>query len=410
MKKAAFFIVIFFGICDCVFSQSLDTLFTIQVDKKAVLDSLLRLDSIRTRRREFQDSAMLISNKIRVRVSENKLTQGLEEAGLLSPSLSRFEVPQLHLPDPKLDQLRIKDAIPESMRSYGEDLKSGGAKLKGLKGQVGGIVDQAGVIRSKLDTVSQLPSKDSIMTGMLEQGAERLEAEFGGQEEFSPLSQSSDVKGIFSERMTAEMTEGKADLPKLQVDTKQIQQDYFPDAEKITEAKQSLDGYKGKYKELKDSRIGTVGIKRQSLNGKSFVDRSEFSLMGNFASFNPFVFQTSVGYRLDKQWTAGVGVIGSAGGQVRSMNWSGISVFGQFWPKEALFVQTEYQNRPKGSFEEGAKKNQSFFMVGLGTEVGLIWNLRIRSTVLYRINKPEDISAGLTTPWQAVIGLVRSKK
>ncbi len=425
VARRAFILIFFLLFCSGIsLSQSLDSNTRTKIDKTSILDSIPRikptkiavldsptiLDSLNQIKSTTRDSLEKISRKsdnIQRDLIQNIDPEiiGGEKLNISIPKVPSVEVPELKIP--QLDQPKVLER-PQS--------KLGG-KTKIIEGKNGGVSKDTGkvgnhvsVIGSGLDSLNNIGNIDSTLMNLGESGASRIEQRLLDREELSGLSENPDIKSVFSGKLGEEgLGEGASDLQKL--NPKQIQQDYFPDLSRIKEAQQSLDKFKAKYNKLSDSRMVDEGVKRHSLKGSTFSERSEISLLGNFSSFKPFVFQTSAGYRIDRHWTAGAGTIWTAGTKVRLPEWTGMRVFGQYWIKESVFVQAEYQNLSGSiALTEVQQKSRSAFLGGLGTEVQLYKSIRLRSALLYRVNKWDILLEGFESQWQATVGLVLMKK
>lgn len=378
-------------------SQSLDSLTKIKLNKAPLLDTLTILDSLNQFKASTMDSLNRISQKVddfRSDINQNRDFENVvgEKWDISIPKIPSMDLPKLKLPE--LTQKRLggpTKVIEEIVTRVFND--------------TGKIGTEISAIGSAIDSLRNIENIDSTLLKVEESGMDRIEQEIKRREELSGIPESADIKSSFSGKLAeGGFGEGTSELQTL--NPKQIQQEYFPDLNKVKEAQVSLDKYKAKYNELNDSRMEDEGVKRHSLEESTFSERSEFSLLGSFSSFKPFVFQTSAGYRIDRHWTAGVGAIWTTGTKVKVPDWTGMRAFGQYWIKESVFLQAEYQNLSGSGALEEQKKSRSALLGGLGTEVQLYRSIRLRSAVLYRVNKLK----GFESQWQTTVGIVFIKK
>ncbi|WP_310106955.1 hypothetical protein [Algoriphagus sp. 4150] len=281
-----------------------------------------------------------------------------------------------------------------------------------IKAQISGIDSKASTISTRLDSLKSFEEIDTVLFDYANSYMEGIEKKLEGKDELSAIEENLDVQKGF----TSAVTEGgigldTSTLP--EINPKQIQQDYFKNFQKLEEAQGSLDRNKRKYSELKNSELKEDGVKRHSLKDTPFFQRFEIGMLGDLTSFKPFDFQTLIGYRIDGRWTLGLGGLCSTGvGKSIDPNWKGNKVYGQYWIKKALFLQSEYQRFFAGhSTPEFSGSPKSRALAGMGTEVPLVLNTKLRSTVLYRINNNGDrVAKSFDSPWQATIGIVYIKK
>ncbi|PZX59328.1 hypothetical protein LV84_01359 [Algoriphagus ratkowskyi] len=403
-------ILAFFLLCSTgnALSQSLDSLSKIKFNNKVAIDSREILDSLDLVRKGTEDSLMLLSRKIKG--VEHEIIQNRASKNIVGNKSEILKVPALELPDFKLPELDHKKILKIHNGKIGEETKVIEEKTRTVSKGIAGIRSQFTELNSRLDSLNSFENMDSTLINFGEVGMSRVEQQMMEREELSGLSENHDIQSAFS----GELVEngpgaGTSEIQKL--NPKQIQQDYFPDLSILKTAQQSLDKSKSKYNELKDSRLEGEGVKRHSLKEESFGERTEISFLGNFSTFKPFVIQGVVGYRIDRQWTAGIGAIWNTKQKTPLPDRAGFKAFGQYWVKESVFIQAEYQNLSgHKDLPHEYKKTQSVFLGGLGTEVQLYKSIRLRSTVLYRVNKLETLKEGNAPQWQATVGIVLKKK
>lgn len=280
--------------------------------------------------------------------------------------------------------------------------------------------EKASMYKTNADSV--LFAAGRLDTLVLDYGAEqaqKLEGKLSGREELEGLGEEADLKDAFTSSLGAEgVIPSKKDLEKL--DYKKLQQDHFPDPHSLKEAMAEIRGIKTKYSEVRDSRSPGEGTKRNSLKDLSFFQRWETGVLGSIPSFDPLEGELAIvlGYRPEKRWAVGGGPViqGKSGknngrGNRGALSWEGYRTYSLFKIKENLFFQAEYQRKNPAITEGGLPiKKQDVFLGGLGTEFKLAGDFRVRSTVLYSINKQEILKGGIPSPWQINMGIIHLRK
>src|SRR5690606_23751138 len=93
------------------------------------------------------------------------------------------------------------------------------------------------------------------------------------------------------------------------------------------------------------------------------------------------------------------------------LSWEGYRSYSLFKIKGDVFLQAEYQRKNPAVTEGGLSiKKLDVFLGGLGTEIKLIGDFKVRSTVLYSINKKEILKGGSRSPWQITMGIIHFRK
>lgn len=189
---------------------------------------------------------------------------------------------------------------------------------------------------------------------------------------------------------------------------------------RIKEGVLAMQKVKSKYKEIQDSRKLEIETKKNSLSGRSFFSRWEKGFEGSISSFDPLeiLLLPALGYRLENRWTIGAGPVlrgqfgnGDSKDKIpHRLSWTGYRTYSLFKFSQHIFFQAEYQR----AFLSGNSKDLSEIKLdviscGIGNEVRVGEYFRIRSAILYSINKKEIFQAESGSPWQINIGIVHFK-
>ncbi len=199
------------------------------------------------------------------------------------------------------------------------------------------------------------------------------------------------------------------DLKRL--DWKKLQQDHFSDRKVLTAGQYRLNELKSRYTQVTDTRRLEEAIRKNKLEGDSFLQRFEFGGMVHTLTFPPIYAEVKpfVGYRIDKRLSVGGLGLLSLGENVPNGKpiWQGHGIYSLYKFGKGMFATGEYQRRSiQGAPVEQVGRNYQSIFGGLGTEFGLRGRLHVRSSVLYGFNSKEIIrKGGFETPWRVTIGL-----
>jgi hypothetical protein len=319
-------------------------------------------------------------------------------------------------------------SLPASMRKYTDPIKAKGraaakgAPLGEYRQNADNQINKVSRYKSMSDSLAAI-DKERLDTMLIDQAAglaEKAENRLSSQKELEALGET-DLFEISLEEMKAEAS-GLHDVDIRKLEWKKLQKDHFSDHAAVKEAMSDMRKMKGRYNEIKDSRFLKEGTaKRHSLGDYPFFSRWEWGLHLNIRSFAPLDGEAlpMVGYRIDRRWVLGVGPVFSGGmgkgsGPQKvpgSLTLSGYHSYALFTVKKGIFLQGDYQrtrNTSPTDFVRQAYRHTVYG--GLGTEFRLFGNFRIRSAVLYRINKKRLVGAGSESPWQASMGIINYKK
>lgn len=266
--------------------------------------------------------------------------------------------------------------------------------------------------------------KDKLDTMLIEQTAglaEKAENMLSSRKELEALGETNLFETSLEELKSKAPGLQDVDIQKLE--WKKLQKDHFSDHAAVREGMFEIRKMKGRYKEIKDSRFLKEGTaKRHSLGDYPFFSRWEWGIHLNVRSFAPLNGEAlpAVGYRIDRRWVLGAGPVFSGGmgngkgpqKESASLSLSGYRSYTLFTVRKGIFLQGEYQGR-RHPFPTDLRQQRTYRHTvygGIGTEFKLFGNVRVRSTVLYGINKKQPVGAGTSSPWQASMGIINYKK
>lgn len=403
--------------------DSLQNHYLQKMDSIAVVDSLSKKVDI------GKDSINSFVNKIK-KYNMEKLVPGTvlkdkKNIPDVNIPIKAGDLPRLKIPSDGLNQKIWDNLLPEDVTgNIGsqtadhfpiEELNMYKERADGYKGKFSGY-------KGGLDTVltSDGSQVDTMLMDLGMEQAEKWDGKFFTQEELNGLGEEADMKKAFTSTLEEEGgIPAKGDLEKL--DYKKLQKDHFSETGALKEGMGAIQRIKSKYKEIQDSRNPGEGTKRNSLKDRSFFQRWEIGIYGNIPSIDPLELglDLAMEYRVERRWTVGggpiiMGKIGRRNGRDKSpgaLSWEGYRTYSLFKIKGDVFLQAEYQ-RKNPAITEGdlSIKKLNVFLGGLGTEFKLMGNFRVRSTVLYSINKKEILKGGFQSHWHVSMGIVHFRK
>ncbi|MFD2034502.1 hypothetical protein ACFSKL_06865 [Belliella marina] len=400
---------------------------SLQKNQLQKVDSLVSLDSMQHQLNSKRDSiqAWLEKTKgggLKTTIPEDKISvQKHIPAEKLSKKLERPDIPPFRmasegLPE-QLDPQRILKGNLGKNKMVPKGNQSVSETTNGFKTKADRYIGEFDGYKSTLDTMMNIdPNQlDSVFMEIKIEQVENLEGKLSTTKELSGLEEGGDIKSAFTNTLEEErLALRKIDTERL--DLKKIQQDHFTDLAVLRQGMESINKVKSGYSHLPDSRKPWEGIKRNSLKDYPFVQRWEIGVSGNITSIKPLLgsLHTGLGYRLEKRWVAGLGPIIAVDLErknSRLFSWEGYRTYSLVTIKEAFFLQVEYQRRKSiASMGDSRFGNMNTFLGGLGTEFGLIRQVKVRSTILYSINKRKVLKEGFQSPWQISMGIVNYRK
>ena len=96
----------------------------------------------------------------------------------------------------------------------------------------------------------------------------------------------------------------------------------------------------------------------------------------------------------------------SPGDRPSFIYWAGYQGYALYTLTSYLRLHAAYQYR-RSQFETATNNHYSHQLLGgISNELKLIRNVRLRSTVLYRLNRKEAYLNGFTSPFQVSVGIV----
>lgn len=318
-------------------------------------------------------------------------------------------------------------SLPASIPKYTEHIDAKGGAFSKItplgdhQQKADGHMVSINRYKSMPDSLAAI-DKDKLDTMLIEQTAvlvEKAENRLASRKELEALGETNLFESSLEELKTEARGLQDVDIQKLE--WKKLQKDHFSDHAAVKEAMSDIRKIKGRYTEMKDSRFLKEGaVKRHGLGNYRFFSRLEWGLHLNIRSFAPLDGEAlpAVGYRIDRRWVLGVGPVFSGGmgkgsgpqKEPGSLTLSGYHSYALFTFKRGIFLQGDYQ-RTRNTFPTDLVRQTYRHTVygGIGTEFRLFGNFRVRSAVLYGINKKRLVGAGSESPWQASMGIVNYK-
>jgi|GEM_PF-2338329 len=216
-----------------------------------------------------------------------------------------------------------------------------------------------------------------------------------------------------------------------------LKQEHLPDPAALQAGTKQIQSLKQKYQSLADSRKTNEATSKNSLKKYPLHQRLEVGIGATILSLQPFGadFSPIMGYRISRVWTTGAGLILSAGASQSSVPaapsvnsgsnapvtgskaayrnresfifWEGYQLYTLYSLTSYLRLHAVYQYR-RSQLETEADSHYSHQLLGgISNEIKLIRSVRLRSTVLYRLNRKDAYLNGFRSPFQVSVGIVR---